>query len=740
MNREIDILRNGSRELALHEPEQVRMPNAPQVDRIDMRWLLGTLRRRRKLVIGIALGVFALALALTFLKTPSYTASARVVLNVNSDQIVPEAKTAEVSALTQDTADTEVQIIQSRDLAQRAADSLLASNPRVADALIDPRPGFVSSIKRTLIKPAPVPTDRASRRERLVEAIISQSDIQRAGTTFAVNVAFAAQDPNVAAAAANEIADTYTRGQYDAKKTDNQEATGFLSKRLEELRVQANADNANVQGYRIANNLLSTSGASLTEQEISSYNQRVADARTEAAGDVARLAAARSQLRSGSKGDDVGEALGSSVVSALRAKRSEVSGRLASASARHGDLNPDVIRARNELADVDQQIEAEIKRVISNLDAKVRVSQDRLGSIAGTLSGARGTLAQNNRASVQLTDLQRRADASQQLYESYLNRFKELSAREGTEKSDAKMITRATPPSRPSSPNLPLNAALGLMVGLGLGLAAAFGAEIGFSGLTNGEDVQRRLGLRYLGGVPMVRARDTATLIDIPVSQPHSLLSNALRNVRSTMSYTAGQGAQIFAMTSALPGEGKTATSVALGRSIALAGDTVLVIDCDFRRFRLSKMIQGTNGAGLIEVLAGTVKLQDALVRDDRSGAWLLPISGEAPEAGRLLTGPAMDALLERVRADYSYVILDTPPVLAVPETREIAAKADATVMLVRWRKTADHAVRTALGMLPRDFVRVIGVVLTAINVDREAGWGSGDASYYHNQYKNYLN
>ena len=742
MNREIDIVRAGPRELALPgAAAPMASANPQQVDRIDMRWLMATLRRRRKLLIATTLGVFALALLFTLLQTPVYVASSHVVLNVNADQIVPDSKQAQATDLTQDSADTEIQVLQSRDLAERAATRLQAGDPKVANALIDPQPGIVGRLRRAVAGVKEQPQDAASRHDRLVEAVLDHANIQRTGTTFAVSIAFAAQDPHVAAVAANEIADTYTNGQFTDKRSQNQEATGFLSKRLEELRQQANADNASVQGYRIANNLLSTSGASLTEQEISSYNQRVADARTEAAGDQARLATARRQLRNGSTGDDVGEAMVSPVIGSLRAKQAEVSGRLAAAQARHGDLAADVVKAKSELADVNAQIEAEIKRVMSNLEAKSQVSAGRLGAISGTLAGARGTLAQNNRAGVQLTDLQRKADASQQLYETYLNRYKELSAKEGTEHSDARMISHAVAPTFPSSPNLLLNAALGLLIGLGLGLATVFGVEVAFSGLTNGEDVERRLGLRYLGGTPLLRRKDVAKLIELPIAQPNSLFSNALHHIRSSIVYASADGSQVFALTSALPGEAKTATSIALARSISLGGDTVVILDCDFRRRRMSKMVQGMSGsAGLLEVLSGKATLAEAMIRDERSGAWLLPIIADGSDAGRLMTGEAMDRLLTQLRAEFRFVILDTPPILAVPETVAMLAKTDAAVMLVRWRRTADHAVRTALRMLPPEVVRVLGVVLTAIDVKREAGLGVGDASYYYNQYKNYLN
>src|SRR5690606_11035557 len=151
-----------------------------------------------------------------------------------------------------------------------------------------------------------------------------------------------------------------------------------------------------VEQYRAANNLLTASGATLTEQEISTYNQQLATLRAQPAEEEARLRTARAQLARGSAGDDVGRALGSTVVQQLRAQRATVSGRVDEMTSRYGPRHPDMLRAERELADIDQQIQAEIQRIISNLEARVQVARERTASLSSSLSSARGSLAGNN--------------------------------------------------------------------------------------------------------------------------------------------------------------------------------------------------------------------------------------------------------------------------------------------------------------------------------------------------------
>lgn len=713
-------------------------------DRLDLRSLIVTLRRRSGLILGVLGTVLAFAIVITSLQTPRYTAVSQIVLNTTENRVAP-GESGEVKApQSQDLADTEVEVLRSRELAATVAGALKLDldprfNPngsrqggrfrRIGESigLLAPKPP---------IKMAPEAVRRA-----VVDQLLSGLNITRAGTTYAFNIAVTSTQPEDAQRIANEYAVQYTNLYLNRKRENNTEALSFLSKRLEELRNQAQADTARVQQYRIANNLLSTSGASLTEQEISSYNQQVAAARAQAVEDQARLSTARAQLRSGSKGDDVGEALNSSVVSGLRAQRATVSARLASLEARYGSLYPDVQKAKGELADVDTQIAAEINRVISNLEAKARVSGERLASIQGTLGGARGQLATNNKAMVGLDDLTRRAEASQQLYDSYLARYKQTGAQEGTERPESRITSYADLPTAPTSPRVALNLILAIVVGAGLGVAAAFIAEMMFSGLTTALDVEQRLHIRCLGSIPLLKSvlPRAGAPIQAVLDEPASGFAEAFRGLRASINYAVDGRRQVLMVTSALPREGKTTTSTCLARMSALNGERVVLLDVDVRQHGVSRLIRGAaDRPGLIEVLRGDAELDAALIHDEDSGAYILPIIPASRDVGNLLIGTEMDTLLATLRERFDLILLDAAPILPVADTRTLAMKADAVVMVARWRSTADHAIRAALRLLPHRHVPIAGIVLTQVDVRKQAKFGYGDGTFYYKKYQHY--
>ncbi|MDB5516263.1 MAG: lipopolysaccharide biosynthesis protein, partial [Tardiphaga sp.] len=440
--------------------------------------------------------------------------------------------------------------------------------------------------------------------------------------------------------------------------------------------------------------------------------------------------------------EDVGEALLSPVIQQLRSQRAEVSARVADLQGRYGERHPEMLKAKRQLSDIDNQIHAEIQRLISNLDAKAQVSRQRAAALSGSLGGAKGTLAANNRATVRLNELQRSADASRTLYESYLTRFKETSTQQGIEQSDARIVSKAKIPTKPSSPNVPINLTLGMVLALAAGIGATTLAQMLDAGLGTAEDVETRLKASYLGAIPLLSSvTDEADIapIDFVVTKPLSSFSEAFRNLRTSVLYARlGEPVKVVAITSALPGDGKTTTAICFGRASALLGQKVIIVDCDLRRRTVNRVLANDPKLGLLEVLSGEATLQQAVNIDEASGAHVLPLVKSTFTPKDVFGSVAMDRLLADLRARYDLVILDTAPVLPIADTRILAPKADAVIFLARWRKTPEHAIEAAFRLLRATGAYLGGVVLTQVDMQQQAKYGYGDPGYYYAEYKKY--
>jgi succinoglycan biosynthesis transport protein ExoP len=715
----------------------------------DLNIAIATFRRRLRLFAAIALAVFVAVLLYTLQETPRYTATSQVMLDVRKEQVADMS--AVLSGLPADSSvvDTEVEVLKSRSLAARVVKQLKLDqdpyfNPNAAGA--KGVSSWLPWIKKAVAPTAAVGSIEAQRQnEKVVDNLLEGLKVRRSGLTYLISVEYTHTDPAEAAKIANSFADLYLTEQLEAKFDATAKANEWLDTRVVELRDQLQTAEAAVQQYKIANNLMSAEGATLTEQEISGLNQQLASARAQQAESDARLNIARSQLARGSTGEDVGESLNSPVVQQLRKQRAEQSAKVADMSGRYGDRHPDLLKAKRELADIDGQIQAEIRRIISNLEAQAQVARQRTGSMAGSVSQSRGALAGNNRASIKLNELERKAESVRTLYESLLARFKQTSNSQGIEQADARVVSRAKIPTSPSYPKPSLNLALGLVLALGAGAASVVLAEILMAGLFTEDEVERRIGLPYLGSVPLLSsALDDAKLArgmsppDYLLAKPLSTFAESFRKLRAAILFSkVGETIKVIAVTSSLPGEGKTTTTFSLARTLATSGANVVIVDCDLRQSAINRFLPEVPTQGLLEVLNGVCTLDQALI-NDASGAKVLALAKSAYTPRDVLGSPAMLKLLAELRERFEVVLLDTAPLLAIADTRILAPHADAVVMLARWKKTPVKAITAAIGLLQGRGVFLAGLALTQVDLKAQTRYGYGDANYYYKSYRKY--
>lgn len=732
------------------EYPQIGAGDPSDADVIDVRTVMRLIRRRLKVIVAIIAVSMLVAVAMLASSEPLYSATSELLLDRTKLNVVKIEEVSGDAVLDSAGVDTEVQVLQSRALAGRVADALKLVNEPSFNSALQP-PGMMDKVKN-FIGGAPPPADPASpavitaQRERIITKLLRNLKVRRVGLTYAIDLTYTAPDPKAAALVANEFARQYLLNQVGTKTNATANASSWLEQRVAALRAQLEATERAVQEYKAANGLLEANGnQSLTQQEISALNGQLATARANQAEAEARLNTARRQLAGGSSGGDVGEALSSPVVSNLRSQRAEASRKVADLQSKYGERHPELVTARKQLADIDEQIEEEIQRVISNLDAQAQVARQRTASIQGSLGASRGTLQANSAAGVRLAELERNAESVRTLYQAFLDRYRETTAQAGAQQPEARIIAPATTPNGPSYPKPALFVGGGLAAGLLLAISAAVFLELLEQSLSTASDVKRRLRVPSLGSIPELAStleKDQAAdrnrwPPDYVLAKPHSAFAEAFRSIRASLMAT-GEPIRVLALSSALPGEGKTTSALCLARTLAMGGARVLVVDCDLRRRAVGRILPDTPEAGLVEVLTGQVDWRSVIHHDAASGADFLPVSGRPLTVADLFDTPAMDKLLAELRGVYSLVILDTAPVLAIAETRVIAAKADAVLFLVRWRKTPGPASEAAIRQLEAVGAHVAGAVLTQVDVREQARTGFGDPGLHYKAYRAY--
>ena len=713
----------------------------PEVQ-IDVRRVVSVLRRYRVLMVLTSATVLILALVAILSRVPEYTATSSVAIEPRQEEVTKVTSVLSRLPDSENIVESEVAIIRSQPVVASVVTSLgLVRDPEFNGALRPPGP--IATALRALSGPKP-PADASAQFVGTQSAVADALTVSRVGLTYVIEIKFASRDPAKAARIATAFANAYLEQQVSLRNNANERANKWLGGRLAGLRDQVLAAESAVQQYRIANNLLSSSGVNLTEQEISELNKRLAEAQTAQAESDARLSTARSQIRSGNRGDELGEALQSPVIQQLREQRAEATQKVASAELRYGPKHPDYQRAVDEEKAIDQQIQAELDRIIANLKAQAAIASQRTGSVQASLGAAHSTLVSNNRADVRLNELERNAQSARTRYEGYLERYRETTSQAGLTKADARLLAPANVPYKPSSARKLLLLVAAVLVAGIAGLLAVVIRQLLDTSLATTEDVERQLSYPALGTVPLLASTgagggvSTSPVREI-VEHPLSVYSEAFRALRTAAVQPVldRDGKAVVAFTSALPGEGKTTSSICLARSLALSGVSVVLLDADLHRRSSTQALQRTADTGLVDVVSGRATLQQSLVQDDETPAMLL-FGGNVSERRDVFATDAFRSLIAELKRVFDVIIIDTPPVLAIADARTLAGMADVTIHVAHWRKTPRQAIRKALTLLEAGGAIIKGVALTRVDLREQAKSGYGDANYYFNSYKTY--
>jgi capsular exopolysaccharide synthesis family protein len=278
------------------------------------------------------------------------------------------------------------------------------------------------------------------------------------------------------------------------------------------------------------------------------------------------------------------------------------------------------------------------------------------------------------------------------------------------------------------------------VVGLMFGLMVVYLLELADSTFRSGDDVRNFLGLPCFALVPQIRRNllGRMRVEDYIARKPLSPFAEAMRALRAGL-WLGTDPPKVIAITAARPGEGKTTTAIALGRSSAMNGERVIVLDCDVRQPSFGRLMGAEGSQGIVDHLLGHAPLETIVRRDTLTSLDYIPVGAAEVNSLGLFMSDAMAALLAKLRADYDLVLLDAPPALAMADARIIARVADATLLCVRWRDTPRSVVRNSLDLLEDADAHVVGAALTRVDAKVHARAGYADSDVYHPRYGGYF-
>ena len=299
----------------------------------------------------------------------------------------------------------------------------------------------------------------------------------------------------------------------------------------------------------------------------------------------------------------------------------------------------------------------------------------------------------------------------------------------GTSQVKIETVQPASTPTKPVSPNVPLNLILGLLVGLAIGVAAAVMRTILDTRIHSTHDIALVTDKPLLGGITF--DPDTKRRPLVVHADPRSPRAESFRTLRTNLQFLNIDGApRGFVVTSAVPGEGKSTTAANLAIALAETGAKVALVDGDLRLPRVEEYMGIEGAVGLTDVLIGRVELADALQKWGRGMLFVLPSGRIPPNPSELLGSNNMSKLLDTLSAEFAYVIIDAPPLLMVTDAAVLSKLSGGAIIVAAAGRTKRAEISGAVRALEHSGSRLLGVVVTMLPTKGPDAYGYGYGTY----------
>lgn len=728
--------------------------------------------RRRYLVIALA-AIFGSILGLAYLwvTPPVYTAQVQILLENPKAQFSQEQSILAASALDSSQFETQIQLLKSRGIAAEVIKRLkLAEDPDFNGS----QPSIASMLSRIrgLISSSPAETQAGTPdqpQDALITAFQSRVAVGRVGYSNLIEVGFSASKPARAAEIVNVIADAYIANQLNAKLEASRRARDWMQDRLRDLGEQALAAERAVSAYKSQNNVVSSGGKPIDEQQISELNSGLVTARAQTADALAKLTRYEAILKANAQSsssignlDAAGtDALNSPIINNLRQQYLELERRVAEWTPRFGRDHVAVVNLRNRMRELRGSILDEVKRYAETSRSEYEIAKLRQQEMEKRLSDAVTQSRSTNLAELTIRELDSKAKNLRSLHDSFLQRYVGSAQQETFPISEVRVMSPAVPPQSKSKPKGVLIMALGLIGGAALGAGLGLFRELMDRVFHTPAQIETTLGLPCLALVPAlgsekpsrsgswgteqdVRQRkiSTSSAFHRAIDKPSSRFAESIRAVKFAIDMNPGKAPnQVIGITSALPNEGKTTIAASLAQLITHSGKTVVIVDCDLRNPSLSSSLAANATAGIAEIVNRSRTIEETIWRDPKTRLALLPAVRRTPafHTNEMLATNSMRLLFDELRATYDYIIVDLPPLTPLVDVRTTTNFIDCFVLVVQWGQTKADVVRHALHTAPNIQECLIGAVLNKTDIKAMSRYDSYCGDYYSDEhYKHY--
>lgn len=667
-------------------------------------------------LLGIGIAAYKNARSL-----PIYRAVSNIELTQDSANQFKAAQGGGDSFIDSSHLDTEIEILRSSTLALETIRSLN----------LDKNNDFAAH-------PPGRPWDLSERLDRhaLIATFQDGLAATRVGHTNILEISFLSPNPALSAQICNKLIENYVEHNYKDNYQATEQVSRWLQAQLGELRRRLQATQEHMLSMQ---NQIGIVGIDQTQSialaRLEGLNNDLTKVQLDRMLQDARLVAMKSSSPS------VLDTLSNdTVVAQLRARRAQLTADDSALYSKYGAANPRIVTLRAEIAQVDQLIREAEGIIVKRAEKEVEGSARNEASLRAELDAEKQRAYNTNSKVVEYSLARREYESTRTLYDQLEQRLQEAGIIAGLHSTSIRMIDPADTPDLPSSPRKTFNLGVGFLAGILAGLLLSLLIHLLDTNIKSLSDVEEKLGLPLLGVIPSAEGKDilpdtfTASATS-GVESGWSQVAESYRALRTSLLLSRpGSPPKVILVTSSKPAEGKTSVATLSSIILALSGARVLLIDADLRRPSVHTRFKIANRVGLSTILSGKATPEEAIHQYTKvPSLQIMPAGPIAPMPAELLGSREMHNLVDLLRSQYDFVILDTPPVLTVSDAMILVPASDGVALVLRYGETTSNVAVRSRDLLLRSGANLLGTVLNAVD------YKSPDyAEYYGRSYNDY--
>lgn len=719
---------------------------------VNLRDYLLILQKRKTVIYTTAAIIATLVLVMTFSATPQYEATAKLL--IEKGEANPLLSDYGITGRDPEFLSTQAEIIKSTPVGLKVVDKLNLvatygnyskhvnqglSLPAMRRAMTDWGATAVTTGLRVIglaradqSTTEDSETDVLALAEEIAFKISEEIDVRSAKDSRVVTLNFLSSNPVLAANIVNSVASAYIDKTFDMKMESSSYTLKWMTAKAEEVQNRLEESEQALQQYMQANDIITMENkVTITPQQLAEINKQTMAAQAELK-ELKLIYNRIQQLPDDLKGAEAIHVIArDTAVQSLRNQLLEAEKRNMDLSKTYGPKHPIMRQAVSDLEVLKQQRRMEIERVIQSVRNEYELIQENEREYAMLLDETKMDATRLNEKMIQYNILKREVDSNQQLYDNLLSKIKEQNVAEQAQSVKVWVVEEAKIPEDPAKPNKKRNLLLGTVLALGCGIGLAFFLEYMDNTFKYPEDMEERFGLPVLGTVAKL-SDDTKESVEKQVMlYPSSEFSENFKSIRTAVLLSSVDAPpRRLMVTSMLPEEGKTTSTINLAISLAQAEMRVLLIDADLRKPRIHRVFNMSNEKGFSNFLAqATEKLH--INKNVYTNLDVVTSGPIPPNPSELLLSTRANKLIQVLSDFYEMILLDSPPVLPVSDGQSISKLIDGVILIARAGKTTYDVFEKGLRTLGQVDARILGTILNAIDMKK-----SGYYYYYGSHYR----